>query len=250
MDYERSALNRMQEAQQEQVAQEAEGELEGTTPAAQIVNGGPEAHRAALSRSVPSAQRAQIVGGLQRKFGNSYVQRMIQRAMGPEGGPLDGETANRINSKRGGGSSLDAGVRREMEQSMGADFSGVKVHSDTESHELNRQLGANAFTTGSDIFMGAGKSAGDKDLLSHELTHVVQQGGNYNGGPMTVGPAGDSYEQEAEQTSASIAGGAAGPQRQLADVQRDGAESGEAEEEENVQMQRVDRQIDEEEEKA
>jgi len=46
---------------------------------------------------------------------------------------------------------------------------------------LNKQVGARAFTTGSDIFFRQGEynpdsSAGQK-LLAHELTHVVQQGG-------------------------------------------------------------------------
>jgi hypothetical protein len=54
---------------------------------------------------------------------------------------------------------------------------------------LNQQLGAQAFTHGADVYMGAGKYApGSSDgqrLLAHELTHVVQQGA----GPVRRQPA-------------------------------------------------------------
>jgi len=57
----------------------------------------------------------------------------------------------------------------------------VRIHTGGEADQLNRQLSAQAFTHGQDIYMGAGKyapgtSAGNR-LLAHELTHVIQQGG-------------------------------------------------------------------------
>jgi hypothetical protein len=42
---------------------------------------------------------------------------------------------------------------------------------------MNQAVGAQAFTHGSDIYFGAGKSPGISDLTAHELTHVVQQMG-------------------------------------------------------------------------
>jgi hypothetical protein len=42
---------------------------------------------------------------------------------------------------------------------------------------MNRELGAQAFTHGSDVYFGAGKSPGNNQLTAHELTHVVQQTG-------------------------------------------------------------------------
>jgi Domain of unknown function (DUF4157) len=83
------------------------------------------------------------------------------------------------------------------------------VHTGADSQQLNRSLGAKAFTTGSDIFFGEGASPADKGLLAHELTHVVQQRDMAGGGPMTVGPAGDAYEAEAEATAAAVSSGAA-----------------------------------------
>src|SRR4028119_1033144 len=42
---------------------------------------------------------------------------------------------------------------------------------------MNKDLHAQAFTHGSDIYYGSGKSAAKDDLTAHELTHVVQQTG-------------------------------------------------------------------------
>src|SRR5262249_5167434 len=60
---------------------------------------------------------------------------------------------------------------------FGADFSGVRVHTGSDSTQLNRSLSAQAFTVGRDIYYGAGKSPTDLSLTAHELTHVVQQTG-------------------------------------------------------------------------
>ena len=86
-----------------------------------------------------------------------------------------------INSTRGSGSALPDETRGMMESKMGYDFSGVKVHTDATSDSLNRSVSAKAFTTGSDVYFSDGAfNPGSKDgqqLLAHELTHVVQQGG-------------------------------------------------------------------------
>jgi hypothetical protein len=134
--------------------------------------------------------------------------------VGLEGGPVSDELAGRIESQRGGGSTLDDGTRATMEGALGASFEGVRVHSDAESAQLNQSISAKAFTTGSDIFLGQGASAGDHDLMAHELTHVVQQREMSASGPLTVGPAGDSYEQHADATAAAVASGASAPTAQ------------------------------------
>jgi len=134
--------------------------------------------------------------------------------VGLEGGPVSDELAGRIESQRGGGAALDDGTRAEMENAFGASFADVRVHGDAESHQLNRSISAQAFTTGSDIFLGQGASAGDRGLMAHELTHVVQQRTMQASGPMAVGPAGDSYEQQADAAAAAVTSGGVAPTAQ------------------------------------
>ncbi len=83
-----------------------------------------------------------------------------------------------IQQARAGGQPLADNIRQPMEQAFEADFRGVKVHTDAQSHQLNQSIQAKAFTTGQDVFFGKGYSPDNKFLLAHELTHVVQQNGN------------------------------------------------------------------------
>ena len=138
--------------------------------------------------------------------------------VGLEGGPLSSELSGRINSRRGAGASLDGGTRATMEGSFGTSFEDVRVHTDAESDALNRSISAKAFTTGSDIFFRKDASPGDHGLLAHELTHVVQQrSGGGGGGGMTVGPAGDSHEQQADAASTAVTSGTAAQAQREAD---------------------------------
>lgn len=103
----------------------------------------------------------------------------IQRHNGPKDATPNLEQA--INQSRGGGRPLDDKIRGPMEQAFGANFGGVRVHSDRKAHQLNESIQARAFTTGQDLFFrqGAyqpGNRAG-QELLAHELTHVIQQNG-------------------------------------------------------------------------
>jgi hypothetical protein len=106
---------------------------------------------------------------------------MMQAKEAIAGGPASQDLESSINRAKGGGQSLDAGLQQSMGQAMGADFSGVKVHTDANSHQLNQSIQAKAFTTGQDIFFKQGEyNPGSKDgqeLIAHELTHVVQQKG-------------------------------------------------------------------------
>ena len=101
---------------------------------------------------------------------------MVQRQAGMAGAP---NLEASINQARGGGVAIADNIREPMEQAFGADFSGVKVHTDGQSDQLNRSIQARAFTTGQDVFFRQGEynpgSRGGQELLAHELTHVVQQ---------------------------------------------------------------------------
>ena len=88
------------------------------------------------------------------------------------------ETALKVSA--GGGSKMDPTVKAQMEQSFGTDFSNVNIHAGSDAVQLSEQLGAQAFTKGSDIYFNEGKyqpeTTHGKLLLAHELTHTIQQG--------------------------------------------------------------------------
>lgn len=221
-------------------------------------------HDAPQSQSQPNTPANNILQ-MQRTLGNRAVQRMlghVQRVPYEQGGELDDDLSNQINSSRGSGGRLDSGVAESMGQQMDYDFSGVNVHTDTNADRLSRSIGAKAFTTGSDIFFKEGaynpSSSDGQSLLAHELTHVVQQGGQApSGGKLTVGPANDSYESEADSVASSLtspSGEVASAQRQeeeeeLIQPKRDDVQRQEVpEEDDELMMMRDDVQRQEEEE--
>ncbi len=166
--------------------------------------------------SQPKGAELPAISRLQQQVGNQAVQRLVRRKGGDGGFKLDEETTAAINRERGGGQALDSNVQQEIGGALGADFSGVRVHTSSESDELNRALGARAFTTGQDVFFREGEyspeSSSGKELITHELSHVVQQGsGQVRGdgsGDMAVGAPGDQFEHEADAAAKSVAEGA------------------------------------------
>ncbi|MGZ4074336.1 MAG: eCIS core domain-containing protein, partial [Bacteroidia bacterium] len=85
-----------------------------------------------------------------------------------------------INSTKGNGQSLPADTQQELGSKMNADFSDVNIHTDSNAVQMNKEIGAKAFTHGNDIYFNQGQynpnSNTGKHLLAHELTHTVQQG--------------------------------------------------------------------------
>jgi hypothetical protein len=138
----------------------------------------------------------------------------------PAGGVLDPVLQQALAQARGGGQPLGGGIRRQMEQAFGADFSTVRMHVDTRADELNRLLGARAFTTGNDIFLRAGEydpgSRGGQALIAHELTHVQQQAG----APIGAVPADNGQaDREASDHAGTLPSAAGSVQRLMtADV--------------------------------
>jgi hypothetical protein len=93
---------------------------------------------------------------------------------------VSGEVEADINAARGGGQPLPDSVRNSLEPQLGHNFSQVHIHTDAKANKLSQQLGAEAFTTGNDIFFTEkayqpGSKSG-RHLIAHELMHVVQQG--------------------------------------------------------------------------
>ena len=85
-----------------------------------------------------------------------------------------------LAASKGGGSALPENTRKFMESRFKADFSGVRIHTDTTAQHLSSQVNAQAFAHGNDIYFNQGKYAPQTTqggtLLAHELTHTIQQG--------------------------------------------------------------------------
>lgn len=117
-------------------------------------------------------------------FGEMVLQRQaLQRqSKNPENShtpTVQAEFEQNLESSKGGGTPLDQPLRAKLEPRMGADFSGVKVHTDSNADQLNQSIQAKAFTTGQDIFFRQGEynpnSQEGQKLIAHELTHTMQQ---------------------------------------------------------------------------
>lgn len=106
----------------------------------------------------------------------------IQRKSGDGAAVASDTVSKRIESGRGNGDMMQPSSRNFMESRFGADFSDVRVHNDEQSAQLSKELSAQAFTVGRDIYFNSGKYSPEtnegKHLLAHELTHVIQQNGD------------------------------------------------------------------------
>ena len=117
---------------------------------------------------------------------------------------------------RSPGQPLDAATRAFMEPRFGHDFSGVRVHTDAKAAESARAVNASGVygRTRSWSF-GEGQyvphTSIGRQLMAHELTHVVQRHMEPQSAPMNLalGSASDRLEREAEQLAYSVT--ASGP---------------------------------------
>ncbi len=141
------------------------------------------------------------ISPLIQRFSESAVQTKpsVQRTGESGASPATPSLENRLASEKGSGSPLDNQTRSFMESRFGNDFSGVRVHTDSSSVSMNKELGAQAFTHGNDIYFNSGKynpgSSEGKKLLAHELTHTIQQ----TGAVQAKLQPGEKHEQETEQ---------------------------------------------------
>jgi Domain of unknown function (DUF4157) len=99
----------------------------------------------------PRPSTAQAILGLQATAGNQAVARLLWDPAADE-------------------------VRRSVEHSLGTDLSSVSLHTDSAAADA---IGARAFARGDDIHIAPGEPGAEsregRELLGHELAHVVQQ---------------------------------------------------------------------------
>jgi hypothetical protein len=150
----------------------------------------------------------QITPLVQRQIEPEEEEEVIQTERGSGQTPkassgLEGQ----IRSLKGGGQPLPASTRAFFESRFGHEFSQVRLHTDHEAAEAARSVNAKAFTVGIDVVFGSGEyspnTSGGRQLLAHELTHVVQQkhlsSPSINTNELGKDTTGNKNEQEADQ---------------------------------------------------
>ena len=160
--------------------------MKGLAPA--MAKGGHAARRNADHESRSSTPENAVLA-LQRHAGNHAVGRLI--------------------AARGSARPLPPLFRREMEARLGTDLQSVRIHDDAEANRQAASLGAQAVTVGDDIVFGEGRFVPDtmagRQLIGHELAHVVQQ---RRGGAMTPRIDGRGpLEAEAGRVAGALATG-------------------------------------------
>jgi len=92
--------------------------------------------------------------------------------------------ASGVRSLQGGGHPLPGSTREFFEPRFGRDLGDIRIHADARAADMAQSVNARAFTVGSDVAFAAGQyspeTANGRELLAHELTHVVQQRGHSN----------------------------------------------------------------------
>jgi hypothetical protein len=135
----------------------------------------------------------------------------LQRGTARQGGPaVPGIVRDVLHSP---GNPLDGRTQSSMRRRFGHDFGNVRVHTGARAAESARSIQARAYTVGSDVVFGAGMYAPNttagRRLLTHELTHVLQQAA-FSGAHGRVqraggeGGAGDELETEAQRAEDAV----------------------------------------------
>lgn len=132
-------------------------------------SGKAEGYRPESARSPMSFDPYANIMGLQHMSGNHAVSRLLQ----PDINNVLPIVQNVLNY--GNSQSLDQIIRKYMESSFNKDLSSVRVYTGPTAEQAAIKLGARAFTTGVNIVLGQGVQVSDKNIMAHELTHVIQQ---------------------------------------------------------------------------
>ncbi|WKZ80809.1 MAG: DUF4157 domain-containing protein [Fimbriimonadaceae bacterium] len=140
-----------------------------------------------------------------------------------------------LRQSGGSGQTLPTDVRKDLGPYVGFDPSRAKVHVGPAADRAAKELGARAFTIGSDVFFKAGEynpqGTEGKALLAHELTHVAQQTGQHGQRvDKHTRSGGQRMEQEAQQTESRVLAGVGSRETRLnvrtfrKDIEAEGAE--------------------------
>ena len=115
-------------------------------------------------------------GDLYERHANEMADRVMRRS----GTDLSSRRLGQTRSFSHYGENMEPETQSFMQRRFGADFSSVRIHTDASAARISREMGAQAFTIGRDVYFAAGHYAPHSDrgrhLLAHELAHTIQQG--------------------------------------------------------------------------
>lgn len=143
---------------------------------------------ATMGDGVPNSVKSSMMGGNQQSgssvddLGDKLRSRL---SVAQAQIPAAEDEADRLSASVRGTSPEE--VKADMGRRMGADFSGVRFHTDAQAEQSATSMGARAYAKGNDVYFG--KGGFDAQIAAHELVHTVQQGAVSGEGTMST-PAG------------------------------------------------------------
>jgi hypothetical protein len=178
--------------------------------------------RARATRAAAPQSRSLTSGShpllwLQRQVGNRATAQLLGVSADPE---VASGFPEILAASRGQGQPLPSDVRAEMEARFNTDLSPVRVHVGDDAARLARAADAVAFTSGADVYLGAGAprtaQGPGRALLVHELAHVVQQArgpvqASLSGLGVLVSDPNSAEEREAAAVAAGTSAEAVSP---------------------------------------
>lgn len=146
--------------------------------------------KAQTKRATP----AQLDDKKEKKEEDKSAQKLpVQRAAAAEPTTAPTSVEQDVERQKQGGRPLSTAEQNYFEPRFGADFSQVRIHDDAAAARAASDLNAKAFTQGSHIFFGSGyhqpNDTPGRQLMAHELTHTLQQGGAQPAAPQAATPA-------------------------------------------------------------
>ncbi|NEC91008.1 DUF4157 domain-containing protein [Streptomyces sp. SID12501] len=184
--------------------------------------------QATAGNAVATQAIQRSMGVQQDTVGNTELRRAIQRSL-PEHGPNcthdQADVQRRVedqpavqprttffDAQRTPGRPLAPHIQRTAEQAYGMPFGHVRVHDDPVSQQSAEELGASAYTSGPDIYIGP--QGMDDETMYHELDHVRQQAlgpvaGTDNGTGAKVSSPRDPFEVSSSANGKRVARGEA-----------------------------------------
>jgi outer membrane protein OmpA-like peptidoglycan-associated protein len=120
------------------------------------------------------------------------------------GQPVTADAPAEVAARGFAGPASDLPYRADMEASFGTSFADVQAFRSSDSQAAADQLSARAYTV--DNRVAFRDSNPSRELVAHELAHVVQGRGTLQTKPALSQP-GDALEREADQVAARVAGG-------------------------------------------